>query len=115
MASDLTEEIGNRIGSCAKDAYEVTVTKPATNWDDGYQVGTISVEGTSVGDVLKKNSGRNLFILHDGKQATFTGATLTSDAFTGSLVSGTWTLRLSGCGSPPSALIIKAHADCHKP
>jgi hypothetical protein len=112
MASDLSEGIGDRIASCVHDAYEVAITKPAINWDDRYQVSIVSVDGTGVGSILEKTPGRTLVVLHDGKQSTFTAGALTSDAFRGSKISGTWTLRLSGCASPPSALIANAHANC---
>ena len=115
VASDLSEAIGNRIRSCTNDVYEVTNAKTAMNWDERYQVTNVSVEGTSMATVLEKSPGRNLVLLHDGKQATFTAGEQTSESFRGSKISGTWTLRLSGCASPPPALTVKAQVECNKP
>ena len=115
MASDLSEGIGNRTDSCTNGVYEVTNTKPTINWDDRYRVTSVTVEGTGVATVLEKSPGRNLVVLHDGQQAIFTAGDLASDSFRGSKISGTWLLRLSGCASPPPALIAKAQLNCNKP
>jgi hypothetical protein len=114
IASDVTERIGNNVTGCVNDAYEVTNIRPTLDWDDRYQIGIVSVEGSSIEAILEKTPGRTLTLLHDGKDVAFSAGSLTSDRLRGTRISGTWTLRLSGCSSPPPALIVKVQASCSK-
>lgn len=114
LASQLTVPIGKSVGNCQGGAYEVTNTKAAVDWDDHYRVGTVSLLGTGVDEALEQDHGRTLTVVHDAKEASFSAAVLTSDIFRGGKVTGTWTLRLSGCASPPRALVLNVQADCSK-
>jgi hypothetical protein len=112
MTADVTEGIGNNVGGCVNNTYEVTTSKSVVDWDDRYRVGSASVEGTSVGAILEKTPERTLTLSHEGNDVTFSAGALTSDKLRGEKISGTWTLRLSSCAAPPPALIVKVEADC---
>jgi hypothetical protein len=96
----------------------VTNTRPGADWDNRFRVDTVSVVGLPIVPVLQQTLGRTLAVLHDGKTATFSAETLTSDTFKGEKLAGTWVLRLSacvsGCAPPPAALDANVRAECSK-
>ena len=106
--------VGNRTGDCAGGSYEVGDHIPSTNWDNGFEVNAVTLEGSPVANALRASPGRTLTVIHDGKQAVFQTPSGPSDVFRGTKITGDWTLRLSGCAAPPPALTITVKVSCTK-
>ena len=114
VRDSLDVPVGNRIGDCAGGSYEVVNHIPSTNWDTGFEVAGVSLQGSPVTPALKASPGRTFTVMHDGKQAVFNSTSDSTDAFHGSKITGDWTLRLLGCESAPPALTITVKLSCTK-
>lgn len=106
--------VGNRTGDCTNGAYDVTDHISSTNWDNGFEVNAVTLEGSPVVNALKASPGRTFTVIHDSKQAIFDMTSGSSDVFRSSKITGDWTLRLSGCAAAPPALTITAKVSCAK-
>lgn len=104
------QPLGGKPEACAGTAFEVTTLRPAIDWDDHVRIGAVSVTGSTKQALT--NSTRMLTVSHEGKTASFSAGALTSHAFRGEKMSGTWTLRLSTCDSPPAVLAVVAETKC---
>lgn len=114
VADALQVPVGNRTDTCANDGYQVQDSISTTNWDPGYAIDTVTLEGSPEVNTLKAAPDRTLTVSHDGKQALFKIGSETSDVFRGTKITGGWVLRLSGCVSAPPALTVTVKLSCTK-
>ncbi len=112
VSNGLDVPAGGRTVECAGDAFTVLSSIASTNWDNVYRVQSVTAEGSAESAALAATPGRTLTVTHDGKQAVFQAGSLSSDAFRGSRITGDWSLKLSGCASPPPALTITIKVSC---
>ena len=112
VRSEAAESVGGKTNQCIDGGYELTNLKAEVDWDDHYRIVSVSVPPRI--EAYLKSAGRHLAVSHDGKRAEFTGDTISSDAFEGEKFAGEWKLKLSGCGSPPPALVVTARLQCSK-
>lgn len=84
--------------------------RPAAEWDPRLTVG-----------LVESGEGRDLSVTHEGREATLTAQQMTTSAFDGTMLGGSWSVRVpllssercDGTGTRlPNLIILVAHVRC---